>query len=990
MATATTPERPGLTSILLRRRRWIAGAAAALLAYSLFGFFVVPRLVASQIRSQARAALSRDASVRRVRFNPFTLAATIDGLRLADRDGADLLTIERLDVNLQLSGIFRRALRFREVLVERPLVAARILQDGRPSVADLIESTGDAPGPVELPRLIVDRLAIQGGVVRFSDASRQPEYQSRFEPLSLDVTNLVTLPDEEGEHTVAIGVGDGAQLRWTGRQVVEPLHFAGRLQMTGLSLAGLWDYAAQGHALQVRGGRADVTLPYEIRRAGGAGLEVVLAGASLDAHSLTVGPRAEATEWLTIPSLRVDSVDAVWPRGRVDAGRLSIAGPHIVAQRSADGALNWVTALTGTPATAGRDGPGMQVRIGEIDVTGASVAFDDRSVEPGVALQLSDVAARASGVSTDLEAAVPFSVTARVQGSGTIDVSGTLVPAPLSADVQLTAAGIDLPSVGPYISAVRGAQFGSGRVSAQARVAYSGGDALTMTVDGSVDDVELRDTAGERLAAWRGMAVQAFTLDGPPVAARIRRVVFDGAFARLHIDENGNLNLARLLAGDDPAPASAARPSPAARVEIGRVDFRNASADFSDDSLILPFRAQIHSANGSISDISSFASAPASIRIEGRVDRTGVVNVDGTLRLADPMASSEINVGFRSIEMPGLTPYFAEFAGYALRSGMLDLDVKYLVKERRLNGNHSIVARDLVLGDRVRDSKGPGFAVRLAVALLKDREGRINLDVPIEGTVDDPEFGYRKVFWSAVRTILGNAAKAPFRALGRLFGRDEDDLELVEFDAGRSDLLPLEQDKLAKLSEQLAARPELTLAVEGRFDPKADAEVMKRARLEALIESRRTAATAAVTAGGGSTLETILESLFVERFSAEALQAERARFGGAAPAAPPAEAPAAPAAPAPQAPSAFDGAAFYESLRARLIEAQPITPADLATLATARAASIRTALTSAGGLDAARITLAEPATVKRAKAGSSRISSELTMSAGPDDEGGAP
>src|SRR4030095_9220123 len=171
--------------------------------------------------------------------------------------------------------------------------------------------------------------------------------------------------------------------------------------------------------------------------------------------------------------------------------------------------------------------------------------------------------------------------------------------------------------------------------------------------------------------------------------------------------------------------------------------------------------------------VSSFAAAPATLALEGRVDKTGYVKSGGTLRLSNPMGASHVNVQFPRIANVSLTPYFAQFAGYEGKSGVLDLDVDYVIKDRRLIGDHTLVARDLVLGAKVKHSKAPALAVRLAIALLKDREGRINLRVPVEGTVDSPEFNYNAVFWAAVRTILGNAAKAPFRAIGSLFGRDE-------------------------------------------------------------------------------------------------------------------------------------------------------------------------------------------------------------------------
>ncbi|MGB7220614.1 MAG: DUF748 domain-containing protein, partial [Vicinamibacterales bacterium] len=898
----------------MHRRTWAALSIATLLLYTLAGFFLVPRLIRNQIRDQARATLNRDARVQDVRFNPFTLAATITGLTLADRDGTALFAVDLLRADLQVSGLFRRALRFREIRVEHPVVAARILADGKPSIADLMEPKPGPSVPFQPPRLIVDRLTVNGGVVQFADASRQPTYQFRFEPLNLDVRDLITIPQEEGSHTITIGIGEGAELKWTGQQTVEPLRFSGRFEIVGLDLRRLWDYAGRGQALDLTSGRADVTLPYEISRGADQQIQISLKGAAATIRALSVRPRDEMVEWLSLPELRVQNVNAQWPAARVDVERVQISKPLALVRIERDGELNWARVLPPAdpvaPVNAARP---VDFRLASFDVEDASVTFEDRSAEPAanggspvntVKLDVTGLTASARGISSNTAAPVPFSAKGRVQEKGTVEVDGTIAPSPLAANVTFGAQALDLLSLGPYITRfVPGGKIGSGTAALQGKIALStpsgtssAKPTLKVTANGSLDDVELRDLKDERVVAWGKLGIDGLTFDDPPNRARVRKVTLDRPFAKILIDQNGRLNLTSLTAGAAPvagapvAAASAGAPAPA--LEVVTVEIRDASAEFSDQSILLPFQAQIHSANGTIRDVSSVSAAPATLAIEGRIDQTGYVKADGTLRLADPLASSEIAVAFRSIEMPDLTPYFAEFAGYRVREGALDVDIRYVVKDRRLVGSNKIMARDLALGDKVDSSKAPPLPVRLAIALLKDRDGRINIDVPIEGTVDSPEWSYKKVFWAAVRTIMGNLVKAPFRALGRLFGRDEDDLELVEFDPGRSDLLPAEQATLARLAEQIAPRQDVTLTVEGRFDPEADVAAMKRAKLETLIESRRDAAATAAAATGASTLETILEALFTEQFSAEALQGERARFT-TAPATPaPAPAPA--------------------------------------------------------------------------------------------------
>jgi hypothetical protein len=204
----------------------------------------------------------------------------------------------------------------------------------------------------------------------------------------------------------------------------------------------------------------------------------------------------------------------------------------------------------------------------------------------------------------------------------------------------------------------------------------------------------------------------------------------------------------------------------------------------------------------------------------------------------------------------------------------------------------------------------------------------------------------------------------------------------VEFDLGRSDLLPAEQEKLNKVAEHLGPKTDLKLKVEGRFDPEADKAALKQQKLVRLIDSRRESAGATAAAAGASTLETILEALFVEQFSAEVLEMERQR---ATPATPTNATNATPAQNESTTPPSFDAAAFYERLRARLLEAQVVTDADLTGLASARTMAIVEAVNKSRVIEPARVVAARPAEAKRKKSGSTRVSSEIAMSAGYDE-----
>ena len=971
---------------LRARRRWVAIGAGAVALYALIGFFLVPRVARSQIVNLARTELHREARVARVRFNPFTLAGDVEGLSLQDRDGGPLFSVERMSANLQVSGLFHRAWRFRDLEIVGPSIEARILKDGKLNLADLFASTpgGEAKRQTSrLPRLIVDRFYLSHGRVGFVDESRSPNFVQALEPLDLEMHDLSTIPDETGEHAVTIGLGQDALVRWAGKQTLEPLHLEGRVEFTGISLQRLGEYAAPGYPLALSGGQADVGLAYDVRRAGDGSFAVAVKDASVKARDVAVGPRGRSESWVELPSAEASGITAAWPDSRVEVAAVHIADPKVLMRRDEAGTLSWTTVVPparpsatpradiATPWTAA---------IAKVEISGGEVTVDDRAVKPGVKTVVSELNVRLEALSTDLSAAVKAELSATIDGTARATASGTIVPGGPTGGLDIAVSDLDVTPFQPYAALLPGAQLHGGRAGVTGRLEVSRGQPW-IKFDGtaSIDALHVAGAGEDRLVAWDHAQATGVRATVAPNRVRVSELRVDGAFLKLRIDREGNVNLSKLRGPDRAAesPSAPAAPAtPALPVEIGKIVLKDSTADFTDESLILPFGTKIHALNGDVRDISTTAAAPARIVLEGRVAEEGYVKADGTLRVADPFAATDIRVIFRNLNMPELTPYAAQFAGYSVQKGVLDIDVRYRFQDRHLVGDHHVVAKDLVLGPKVEGAKSPGLPVRLAIALLKDKDGGIDLEVPIDGTVDAPQFNYRSVFWQAIKAILSNAATAPFRAIGRSFGSDKEDLDLVGFAAGRSDLPAPERETLEKLAAELSSRAEISLEIEGRFDPVTDAAALRQARLESRIDAKRTP---------DASLDAILEAIYVETFSKEQLEAKRQDFIPSAQAPEPSGVPAKTGkkgTPSPHPPhETFDGPAFLESLRVQLLGAEPVAASDLLELAKSRAAAIAAVLTAPGGVDPSRVKIADPAPVKRKKQGSDLVASDMTMSA---------
>jgi uncharacterized protein involved in outer membrane biogenesis len=960
-------------------RRITAAAGIALALYALGGFLLVPWLARRAIQEKGRASLHREVTLREVRFNPFTLELDLHGLGIRDRDRRPLVSVDRLHVQLALSGIARRAWRLSEFRMDRPVAAVRVLRDGKLNIADLL--MGDSQS-APLPRLIIDRFTIRDGKVDFIDESVTPSAAVTFTPANADVRDLVTLPEERGDHALSIAFaqegGTRSSIRMVGHQTISPLGISGRIEARNIALPPLAERLGPNAAVLLRGGQVDVRVDYNLRRGKTGGLQLEATGGELTATTLALSPRGPGTGQLTIPRVELRDARIAFPARHVEIGSVRIIEPRGSMGWDPQGRFDW-TSRSGAPpnqqpsSTQPPAAERWSVKLGKTTIERGALHIEDQQPATPVRLDLDGMTIEATGISNSASTPIVVSAAANANG-GRISLRGALVPSPFSLDCQSSLAAIGLTPFRPYADSVNGLTLAGGNIGFDGRMLFTSQQPYLIEGDGVISGLEFLDAGNQRLLACRTATLHRLRLDGSSSRFRIRTVDVEGMYANVEIDKQKNLNLSAIGSSSGTSESKGS-------FDVGVINLRDGTIDYRDDSLVLPFATAIRSANGMISDFSTTGSAASTIHLDGEVADHGSMKAEGTMHASDLFGGTDLSMRFKSIPMPKLTPYSAEFAGYEIQRGTLDVDLHYKIVDRRLAGDHRVVATDLTLGKRVGGTKA-GFAVRLAVALLKDRNGKIALQVPIEGNVDSPEFNYRAVFWQALKTILGGVVKSPFRALGRSMGIDGENLELVSFDAGTATFIPSEGEKLVKIASELAARPDLSLAIEGRFDPELDAQEMRKAKVESLIASRRdTPGTAEPPS-----LETILETLYAETFPPERLAQVRAKFTTAP--APPSPQPPKPdrgrkSAPLPAAVAAapsFDGDGFYDEIRTQLVVAQTITSDELRALARARAAAIASALTAGGTLEATRLIALEPIEAKR-KPGSQQVRSEMKLSA---------
>ncbi|MCW5657585.1 MAG: DUF748 domain-containing protein [Burkholderiaceae bacterium] len=655
---------------------------------------------------------------------------------------------------------------------------------------------------------------------------------------------------------------------------------------------------------------------------------------------------------------------------------LALHGGKTVLARDARGELSLLTALRAVKARSSepaadeaRSAAAWRYRVDHIAADGVQLALRDESVQPAFGVTLQQVQAEARGFSDDAQAPLPVRLRLQVAEGGRFEAQGSVVRAAPSADVRIKLDALALKPAQPFVSQAAHLVLAGGHASSAGRLRVHDGK---LRYDGGfeVKDLLLNEsTSGERFIAWKSLGTQR-------LAATTERLDIDelrvnGLATKLMIAQDRTVNVARIVKARDAAPVAPAKAAPPYAVKIARVRVSQGDVDFADLSLALPFGARIHGLQGQIVGLSNARGGAAQLELQGQVDEYGLARAAGQINLFDPSAFTDLRVIFQNVEMTRLTPYSATFAGRKIASGKLSLDLEYKVKERQLQGDNQVVMDQLTLGERVESASAPNLPLDLALAILQDENGKIDLGLPVSGSLDDPQFSVAGIVWKALTNVLTKVVSAPFRALGALFGGGDEQTARVVFDAGEADLLPPEREKLKKLAQAVAKRPRLSLAVHAAYDPAADGAALKDRSLRRALAAQMGRELAddediGPVSSADPKARAAIEALYAKRFGAPALQQIQAKFAQANPAPPPTDAAGrlvsrlsnlfkgTPPPLSAEEAAQLKGADLHAHLLERLHAAEPVTDDQLRALGASRAQAVGRELV-ADGVAAERI-----------------------------------
>ena len=686
----------------------------------------------------------------------------------------------------------------------------------------------------------------------------------------------------------------------------------------------------------------------------GATPQLTLGDIGVKLSNVTAGPASAPEPFIALSSVGLEGGNLDLAGQRIAARRVLVEGGSVQLAREAGGRLPLVDVFTASNAQAEKGGgKPWRIALDAFEVGALKIALADHGFTPPVAYDIDPLTIAVKNIRNEGRAPIRIEAALRLAQGGTLRLSGETVPAGNRASGKATLERLSLKPLQPLVAARTTLALGSGDVSASVQAQYrvvKDRNELRVNGSASLDELLLAEaSSGEPLLAWKSVAASGIAFSLAPDKLAVADIAVRGLGAKIVVSKERRLNLADAI---KPAPAAAkAEPAPEPfPLAIERVRLDKAAIDFSDLSLVLPFAAKIQDFEGDVLGLSTDQASRAVTKMEGRVDEFGLARVEGSLATFDPKAFLDLRVAFRNVEMVPLSPYTATFAGRRIAAGRLGLDLQYKIDKGALAGENKVELDKFTLGERVEAPGALSLPLDLAIALLTDSQGRIALAVPVKGNVNEPEFSYGHVIWQAITTVLTNIVTAPFRAL---FGGGDDEVESIAFDAGRAALTPPEREKLKRLAEALAKRPQLKVVVEGQYGD-ADRAALRRREVAVALSTKLEREVEGgepqpVNARDART-QRALEALFVERASDEAFAAfveETAKARGK-----PVERVGRMAA---LTGNVSEDGEFYDTLLQRLVDTAPVPAQALDQLGAARAGAVEQHLVKVLAVPAARV-----------------------------------
>jgi hypothetical protein len=768
---------------------------------------------------------------------------------------------------------------------EKPAASTPAAASGAKANANANEKTA---APLDLS---IKRFVLNDGTVNVHDAAASRPVDVGLQKLAVTLNDFSTLASAPAHYTLNTDFKDGGgSLGADGQVGLAAKTASAKLDLKSLKLPLLQPYLDTATAAQVTDGALSVTTNIDANWAKSP-VAVMVADTQLDLQSLKLAARGDKQPVVSLAqgSVVVKQVDLT--ARTADVTSVATTGLVVDAQRLKDGSIN-LASLAGPHEAAQQrtaihaakkahaEGPAWHYTIGELTLKDATANFTDNTTPQPVKLSITPLQLKVQQISDDLSR--PLSVDLQA----TLNKKGTLA-------VKVNANRLDAAAFEPYFGSKLNAVIASALLNANGDLAVTQAKALKASYHGDMAlvDVRMLDKAtSDPFAGWGSLALSNLKADYDEhgTAVDAGRVTFTKFYGRVLLDAQGKLNLKDVVAhesgtaqsltrdksGAEPvpltppaasavaeasAPAQASPATPAApaapaapatvtaatppqspvKLHFGQLVLQQGRVTYTDNFIKPNFTANLVGIHGTVGAFGTQSTTSAPVDVAAKLAANGPLSIRGTVNPLIAKPALDLTASAHDIELTNLTPYSSKYAGYPITKGKLNVDLHYKLDNDQLNADNHLFIDQLTFGDHIDNDTATKLPVRLAISLLKNSRGEIDVNLPVSGSLSNPEFSVGGLIWHAVLNLLQKAVTAPFSLIAHAFGGGGEELGYVEFEPGSAKLTDADTTKLDTIVKALADKPSIRMDLIGRVDPAVDEPALRTRYVDRLVKQQK-------------------------------------------------------------------------------------------------------------------------------------------------------
>ncbi len=862
----------------LKQIRWYQWLLAALvliyIIYIALSFMYLPNKLKQVVKTDVSDLIGRDIDVERFDFNPFVLSLKVDRLSIADKPGKPLVGCRQLMVNFSFwKSVFQLEIALDELAIDQPEINIEKHGD-RFNFSDIIErfNSGEVsektsekqPGKNTRVALGISNTTVKQGIFRFADFSGKKPTRSSLDNITISVKDiyLATGDEQLNPFNLQAKLHGGGDINLSGLYRIDPLHVDAEVVVKEVHLATFSDFVENIFPIKVSNGLLSVSTKILARQE--TELQLQVDQCQVRVNALALDDDVMDPPMLRSESIRVSDVALDFLKKNVTVGSVSLDG--ITANQWLDKAGKFryeqlVPGKTLQQEPAGQKvSPPWNILIKKVGLKNSLLNFTDKNDEITVGHSLSEISLNLENITLASGGQTSMQFGAVLDENGRINVDGTLTLSPFSTNLNYQIGEIPLPGFSEYIETASFLRIEKGSLSLNGSASLGAEDstALKAGLDMTLNGLQVGDThTGKPL-----INLDAFKLDDIQVDMKNRKISIASVGLMkpevlLERSQDKQINLAGLIKQKEAVPPSA-EPDKESKTKgagdwtflIEKIEMQDGNVLYADKSVKPLFKTGLYNLAVEVGQIASNREEPTPFSLTGKIDKYAPFNVKGTLSPLEKQPGFTFHSELKGLEMPGLSPYTAVFIGNNLKSGKLSLTLDYDLQDRKIKGKNHIVAENLYLGEKVPSETATKAPVGLGLALLRDVNGIIDLNVGVSGALDDPGFSISGIVLKALVNIIVKAAVAPFKLLGALIGGRED-LGEINFTEGLAGLTQDNQDRLKQLVKALKEKPQLAVKIKGNAGKQEDTAMLQILHLQKRVAAVRKITTAELKVEAG-------------------------------------------------------------------------------------------------------------------------------------------